>query len=98
MSLSQTERSATRPTTAGTADSDTKSITFYAGTVGDEQSDYTIKYAGTQAVDWTYYYYGANKDKAGATTNTAMKLSQTERSATRPAAAGSADSDTKSVT
>jgi len=65
--------------------------------VGDEQSDYTVKCAGATPVDYTYYYYGATKSRAGATVNTALVLSQTQK--TRPPGGNRRpDANTKSVT
>jgi hypothetical protein len=99
MSLSQTQKTLAAPVTAGTADSNTKSVTYYQGNVNEEKSDYTVKYAGTLAIDWTYYYYGISNLRAiSANVNDAMKLSQTQKTLTAPGVAGTATVDTKSVT
>ena len=85
------------PAAAGTADANTKSMTSYQGTVGDEKADLTTKYAGQTAVDFTYYYYGASKKNAAtAAVNDAMSLQVKTLGA--PAAAGTADANTKSMT
>ena len=46
-----------------TSNTNQKSITYYTNGVGDEQSAYTIKYAGTTVVDTTYYFYGNSSSK-----------------------------------
>ena len=63
-----------------TSNTNQKSITYYTNGVGDEQSAYTAKYAGTTVVDTTYYFYGDSSSKAKASTSTvnkAMYASQT---------------------
>ena len=53
MNLSQVEKTSTAPGAAGTATAQTKSVTYYSGTVNDEKSDYTIKYSAGTVVDYT---------------------------------------------
>ena len=63
-----------------TSNTNQKSITYYTNGVGDEQSAYTAKYAGTTVVDTTYYFYGDSSSKRKASTSTvnkAMYASQT---------------------
>jgi hypothetical protein len=99
MYASQTDSGTTNILGLG-ADSNTKSITYYANGVGSEQSDYTVKYAGTAEVDRTYYFYGtsASNARAGATTvNKAMYASQTDSGTTNILGLG-ADANTKSIT
>ena len=84
------------PTTIAT---DMKSITYFVGGTGEEQSDYTIKYANASPVDYTYYYYGSSNVRAGsALVNDAMKISQTQSDSTAPTTAGTATAKTKSIT
>ena len=71
--------------------------TALMGALGDEQSDVTTKYAGTTPIDYTFYYYGQGKARAGDTVNTAMNMSQTQTSSTRPTAEA-ITADTKSIT
>src|SRR4030043_348092 len=97
MSASQVQKTSTSITALG-ANADTKSITYYKNGIGDEQSDYTVKYAGTTAVDWTFYFYGASNVRAGtASINNAMSASQVQKTSTSITALG-ANADTKSIT
>jgi len=52
----------------------------------------------TTPVDYTYYYYGSLRKRAGASVNSTLVLSQTQKTATAPAATGAPDANTKSVT
>ena len=74
MYASQTDTGAAVATLSAVAS--TKSITYYENIVGNEQSNYTVKYAGTTAVDRTYYFYSGNRASTS-TTNVAMTSSQT---------------------
>ena len=99
MNLSQVEKVNTAPATAGTADTNTTSITYYQGVVNQEKADYTIKYAGITPIDYTFYFYGLSKVRAiSANTNDAMNLSQVEKVNTAPTTAGTADINTTSIT
>ena len=92
---SLTYRLAKATLAAPTVDADTKSATFYKGTSGDEKSDYTIKYSGTTPVDYTYYFYGANKRADIAAVNDAMVESLTFRLAKATLAAPTVDARTE---
>ena len=89
MNLSQVEKVNTAPATAGTADTNTTSITYYQGVVNQEKADYTIKYSNSTLVDCTFYYYSATNLRAqSAGINDAMHLSQVEKINTVPAIVG----------
>ena len=67
--------------TSMSATSNTKSITYYSGNTNEEKSNYTAKYAGTLAVDYTFYFYGSLNPRASAAgVNDSMNLSQVENS------------------
>src|SRR3989344_5511803 len=69
MTSSRTENGSVIVATFATAVSGTtKSVTYYQGGPGEEQSDYTYKYAASSIADTTTYFYPGNSGECPATT------------------------------
>ncbi|MDP3789770.1 MAG: interleukin-like EMT inducer domain-containing protein, partial [Candidatus Omnitrophota bacterium] len=83
-----------------TSAKNTKSITYYKNSVGEEQQDYTVRYSNGVKVDYTYYFYDATlKARAGTTTvNKALYATQTDKSGKSLTTLGARSSTTKSIT
>ena len=99
MVASQVKRTSAAPALPFDINTSTKSVTYYVGSVNEEQSNYTEKYAAGSIVDYTTYFYdvsGINTRASLATANQKMTASYTSRLAM--ATSMSATSNTKSIT
>ena len=82
MVASQVKRTSAAPLVPSDINTSTKSVTYYVGSVNEEQSNYTEKYAAGSIVDYTTYFYdvsGINTRASLATANQKMTASHTSR-------------------